>query len=72
MKRAGSVGLGLMGEPMRALGARWASSPREVAASRDVGICMLPDAAAVHDILSGEYSLSLLTVLRKEGSASHG
>jgi 3-hydroxyisobutyrate dehydrogenase-like beta-hydroxyacid dehydrogenase len=44
-------------EPLRALGARLASTPREVAAASDVVICMLSDAAAVHEVLSGEVGL---------------
>jgi 3-hydroxyisobutyrate dehydrogenase len=40
-------------EPLRALGAGLASTPREVAAASDVVICMLSDAAAVHEVLSG-------------------
>jgi 3-hydroxyisobutyrate dehydrogenase-like beta-hydroxyacid dehydrogenase len=40
-------------EPLRALGAEVASSPRQVASNSDVVLCMLSDAAAVHEVLSG-------------------
>ena len=44
-------------EPLRALGAKLAATPRDVAAASDVVICMLTDAAAVHNVLTGEYGL---------------
>lgn len=44
-------------EPLRALGARLASTPREVAAASDVVICMLSSAAAVREILGGDDGL---------------
>jgi 3-hydroxyisobutyrate dehydrogenase-like beta-hydroxyacid dehydrogenase len=44
-------------EPLRALGARVASTPRDVAANSDVVICMLADAAAVRAVLEGEDGL---------------
>jgi 3-hydroxyisobutyrate dehydrogenase-like beta-hydroxyacid dehydrogenase len=44
-------------ELLRALGARVASSLREVAAASDVVICMLSDAGAVHEVLSGKDGL---------------
>jgi len=45
------------GEPLRALGAKLAATPRDVAVASDVVICMLTDAAAVHNVLTGEYGL---------------
>ena len=45
------------GEALRILGAKLAVTPRDVAAASDVVICMLTDAAAVYDVLSGEYGL---------------
>ena len=44
-------------EPLRALGVKLAATPRDVAAASDVVICMLTDAAAVHNVLTGEYGL---------------
>lgn len=44
-------------EPLRALGAKLAATPRDVAAASDVVVCMLTDTAAVYDVLSGEYGL---------------
>ena len=41
------------GEALRTLGAELAVTHSDVAAASDVVICMLTDAAAVHDVLSG-------------------
>ncbi len=46
------------GEALRTLGAKLAVTPRDVAAASDVVICMLTDAAAVYDVLSGRVWLA--------------
>lgn len=44
-------------EPLRALSARLAATPRDVAAASDVVITMLSDIAALREVLDGEYGL---------------
>ena len=45
------------GEPLRQLGASLAATPRQVAAASDVVVCMLADASASRQVLSGEHGL---------------
>jgi 3-hydroxyisobutyrate dehydrogenase-like beta-hydroxyacid dehydrogenase len=44
-------------EPLVALGARLAATPRETAAAAEVAITMLADDAALHSVTSGEHGL---------------